>query len=80
MATKQKSRHKSLLAWLKIATPDQIEKTGVTKEHLRLVGYGHKNASPEVAAMTELASEGAVTRKELFPNVWKRIWPELAAA
>lgn len=74
------TQHKSLLAWLKIATPEQIEKTGVSKEHLRLVGYGHKNASPEVAAMMEVASGGAITRKDLFPDSWARIWPELKAA
>lgn len=74
------TRHNGLLAWLKTATDEEIGKTGTTRGYLRLVGYGHKNASPEVAAMMELASGGAVTRKDLFPDSWDRIWPELKAA
>ncbi len=30
------------------------------------------------AAAIEILTGGAVTRKELFPQDWRRIWPELA--
>jgi len=29
-------------------------------------------------AAIEAATEGAVTRQEMFPEDWKRIWPELS--
>jgi DNA-binding transcriptional regulator YdaS (Cro superfamily) len=32
----------------------------------------------KVAAAIEEFTEGQVTRKDLFPNDWQRIWPELA--
>jgi len=32
------------------------------------------------AAAIESATGGLVTRQEMFPNDWARIWPELAAA
>ena len=31
------------------------------------------------AALIESATGGAVTRRDMFPNDWQRIWPELAA-
>ena len=34
----------------------------------------------ELAAAIERATEGQVTRQELFPDTWARIWPELAPA
>lgn len=30
------------------------------------------------AAAIEILTAGAVTRREMFPNDWRRIWPELA--
>lgn len=33
----------------------------------------------EHGAAIESFTSGAVTRPELFPNDWRRIWPELAA-
>jgi DNA-binding transcriptional regulator YdaS (Cro superfamily) len=47
--------------------------------HLRNICYG-KACSPELAALIECASSGVVTRQELLPGKWQRIWPELAAA
>jgi DNA-binding transcriptional regulator YdaS (Cro superfamily) len=32
----------------------------------------------EYGAAIEKATGGLVTRKEMFPNDWQRIWPELA--
>lgn len=31
----------------------------------------------EYAAPIEKATQGAVTRKEMFPDKWETIWPEL---
>ena len=30
------------------------------------------------AALIEQHTEGVVTRKDLFPSTWQKIWPELA--
>lgn len=46
--------------------------------HLRNVGYGLRVANPELCVSIERASNGAVTRQELRPEDWHRIWPELA--
>ena len=32
-----------------------------------------------IAARVELASDGKITRKQLFPLEWPLIWPELAS-
>ena len=34
----------------------------------------------EHCATIEIATNGAVTRRELRPDDWQKIWPELAAA
>lgn len=46
--------------------------------HLRNVAYGYRPCAPELAAMIEEKSHKAVTRQELCPGKWRRIWPELA--
>jgi DNA-binding transcriptional regulator YdaS (Cro superfamily) len=33
--------------------------------------------SPELCVLLELATGGAVTRRDLRPDDWHRIWPEL---
>jgi DNA-binding transcriptional regulator YdaS (Cro superfamily) len=37
-----------------------------------------KSVPPEYCADIERATGGKVTRKDLRPNDWQRIWPELA--
>jgi DNA-binding transcriptional regulator YdaS (Cro superfamily) len=32
----------------------------------------------DYGAPIELATNGAVSRKEMFPDTWRRVWPELA--
>ena len=50
------------------------------------VGYMRKVCSlggllrEKVCALAEAHSAGAVTRKDLRPDDWKEIWPELQAA
>ena len=39
---------------------------------------GSRQIPIHFAAQIELATNGEVTRKEMFPNDWQKIWPELA--
>lgn len=41
---------------------------------------GRKPVPVVHGAAIEAFTGGAVTRKQLFPNDWQRIWPELASA
>lgn len=50
---------------------------GTTFGHLRNVGYGLRECSPELAAALERESGGKVKRQDLRPQDWKLIWPEL---
>ncbi len=75
-----RTKNPQLLEWLKTATDASVEKTGTSRAYLRLIAYGHKTASAEIAARTESATEGKVTRKALRPDDWKQIWPELSVA
>lgn len=49
-----------------------------TVAHLRNVMYGYRPCAPALAVDIEVASSGQVTRPELRPTDWQRIWPELA--
>lgn len=74
------TKHTALLEWLKTASDGDISKTGTTRGYLRQIAYGNKIASPEVAARTEIATGGLVTRQQLRSDDWQVIWPELNAA
>lgn len=41
---------------------------------------GSRNTPAKFGAAIERATGGQVTRQELFPDTWARIWPELAPA
>jgi DNA-binding transcriptional regulator YdaS (Cro superfamily) len=41
-------------------------------------GYGGRRPSPIYCHAIERATLGQVTRKDLRPNDWQKIWPELA--
>jgi DNA-binding transcriptional regulator YdaS (Cro superfamily) len=75
-----RTKNPQLLEWLKTASDTAITSTGTSRAYLRLIAYGHKTASAEIAAKTETASGGKVTRKALRPDDWKQIWPELSVA
>ena len=53
---------------------------GTTRGHLQNVAYGYRACSPALAAALEIATAQGVTRKELRPDDWQAIWPELAEA
>ncbi|QHC93840.1 hypothetical protein PspR84_04100 [Pseudomonas sp. R84] len=72
------ARNKALLEWLKTAPPYAIADTQTTAGYLRRIAYGQKMASAEMASGIERATSGLVTRKELRPNDWHLVWPELA--
>ncbi|QGA51089.1 transcriptional regulator [Pseudomonas brassicacearum] len=75
-----RTKNPQLLEWLKTASDEAVLSTGTSRAYLRLIAYGHKTASAEIAARTESATGGCVTRKELRPDDWKQIWPELSVA
>lgn len=54
------------------------ERCGTTEAHMRNVAYG-KPCSPELAAAIERETSGQVTRPEMRPADWHKIWPELHA-
>lgn len=45
--------------------------------HLQNVAYGFRPASAELAVLIERNSKKRVTRVDLFPDRFSRIWPEL---
>lgn len=51
---------------------------GVAEQYLYQVFTGRRSASPELSVSIEQATKGAVTRKELRPDDWHLIWPELS--
>lgn len=51
---------------------------GTTRGHLQNVAYGYRDASPNLAVCIERATNGAVSRRDLRPDDWQDIWPELA--
>lgn len=53
------------------------KKCGTTHGHMRNVAYGYKPASTELAVAIERESKKAVTRQEMFPDTFKKKWPEL---
>lgn len=53
------------------------KRCGTTKGHLQNVMYGTVPLAPIVCVAIERESAGAVTRKDLRPDDWRKIWPEL---
>jgi DNA-binding transcriptional regulator YdaS (Cro superfamily) len=52
------------------------EALGVTQQN---VSYWKSSGIPmEYGAAVEVATQGAVTRKEMWPDSWHKYWPELA--
>jgi DNA-binding transcriptional regulator YdaS (Cro superfamily) len=53
---------------------------GISSSYLSQLASGASPISPERAVEIEAATEREVTRPEMFPDNWARIWPELATA
>lgn len=62
------------------AREELARKCGTTRGHLQNVMYGQRPCAAELAVAVEQQTDGAVTRKDLRPNDWAAIWPELAEA
>lgn len=73
-------RNDRLLRWLSDADEDTVRSSGASRSYLRLIGYGHKRPSAIVAAGVERATNGEVTRRDLRPDDWRLIWPELVTS
>jgi DNA-binding transcriptional regulator YdaS (Cro superfamily) len=56
------------------------EKCGTTRGHLNNVAYGLSPCSPELANQLEIHTDGAITRQDMRPDDFARIWPDLAQA
>ncbi len=51
---------------------------GVSKSFLSQMAAGSANISPARCVAIERATNGVVTRRELRPDDWAAIWPELS--
>ena len=52
---------------------------GVSPPNVVAWTMGNKPIPMAHAAAIEQFTDGAVTRRDMFPDTWQRIWPELAA-
>lgn len=70
---------KEYLSGLPRGTATELaEKLAISLSFLSQMASGVSAISPERCVAIEQATVGMVTRKELRPNDWDRIWPELA--
>lgn len=49
----------------------------VSTAFVSLMASGKRKVPPAMAVQIEQATEGAVTRKDLRPDDWRVLWPEL---
>lgn len=54
------------------------KKTGIAPAFINQIARGVRSVPVQSAAAIENATNGAVTRQEMFPDDWEKIWPELA--
>lgn len=54
------------------------KKTGIATAFINQIARGVRSVPVQSAAAIEKATNGAVTRQEMFPDDWEKIWPELA--
>lgn len=52
-------------------------KLGISPSYLSQLSSGTAAISPARCVEIEFATDGGVTRKDLRPDDWQRIWPEL---
>lgn len=56
---------------------DFAYRCGTSWPFLRNVSYGYRQAGEKLCVRIELESKGVVTRRDLRPDDWMDIWPEL---
>jgi DNA-binding transcriptional regulator YdaS (Cro superfamily) len=66
-AQQSRGRQASLASFLRVPAPNVCSWVS-----------GQKLPSVKTAVAIELFTQGQVTRKDLYPNDWQQIWPELA--
>ena len=69
--------------WLKTAPADRADfaaRVESTSGHLNNVAYGYRPAAPDLSVRIERESGAEVTRRDLRPDDWGDIWPELIDA
>lgn len=54
------------------------QQCGTTWPFLRNIAYGYRLAGEKLCVAIEKASAAEVTRRDLRPDDWHEIWPELA--
>ena len=54
------------------------EKVGTSVGHLTNFCYGYTSLAAKACVLIERESKGEVSRRNLMPNDWHEIWPELA--
>lgn len=72
-----------LRAYLKSLGSDEARKAfakrcSTSLKYLRNASYGFRTLGPEICVNLERESDGALSRRDLRPDDWVRIWPELA--
>lgn len=71
---------KTYLSTLDVLKRDDLARNcGTTRGHLQNICYGLRTCSAELATALERESGGAITRRDLRPDDWHLIWPELVA-
>ncbi|MEQ4896299.1 YdaS family helix-turn-helix protein [Proteus terrae] len=56
------------------------DQLGISKSFLSQMASGVSAISPKRCVEIEIATNGAVTRRDLRPDDWYKIWPELETA
>ncbi|CNL19744.1 Uncharacterized protein conserved in bacteria%2C prophage-related [Yersinia pseudotuberculosis] len=73
-----------LRIYLNALSPDQqrdfASKCETSIGYLRKAISKNQELGPALCVLIEAATNGRVSRKELHPNDWLQIWPELAKA
>ncbi|MCW3583960.1 transcriptional regulator [Burkholderia cenocepacia] len=67
-----------LAAASKVERESFASRCGTTPAFLRNVIYGTRRAGEKLCVAIERESGGAITRRDLRPDDWQDIWPELA--
>lgn len=52
----------------------------LSRQVVYFYGTGERRLNSDHAAALEALTGGKVTRQQMWPNSWKRIWPELATS
>lgn len=70
---------KRFLSSLTVAQREEFaERCRTSWPFLRNISYGYRVAGEKLCVRIERESFGAVTRRDLRPDDWHEIWPELA--